>query len=53
MDKQNEQRWAEQTQGWNSMARLFLYRLRGFFGKPAAPQKPHVTKRRPFKFGDQ
>lgn len=53
MDKQNEKRWAEQTKGWNSMARLFLYRLAGIFGQPAESKKPVIKKRRPHKFGER
>ena len=53
MSNENERRWAEQTQGWNWMAKLFLYRTAGLFGTPATSRKPYVTKRRPRKFGEQ
>jgi hypothetical protein len=53
MDKQHEKDWALQTQGFNWMARLYLARLAGLFGKPSAPTKQHVTTRRPRKFGEQ
>jgi len=45
--------WAEQASPWNFMARLWLLRRDGrILSRPGVTQT-HITRRRPYKFGDQ